>query len=340
MLELTMSTRHLVDPELHELIDILDPTAPPEFFVEILPVLRASVDSMTPEVATVDGSQPFAASVIREQAPFPVRVVNRYAPGSNGAPPVRVLCYEPATRTARRPALLYMHGGGYITGAPELNDDQNFKWAEQLGIAVYAVAYRLAPETPAPGSVQDCYDVLRWMNENADTLGLDPTRVAVGGESAGGGLASALALLARDRGELAIAFQLLMYPMLDDRTVVNDPPAYQGEFLWKRNHNRFGWTSLLGCQPGSAIVPPYAAAGRAEDLRHLPSAFIAVGAMDLFCFEGLDYARRLIEAEVPTELHVYPRAIHAFDAWLGARVTQALVATRTAALQRALCESV
>ena len=156
------------------------------------------------------------------------------------------------------------------------------------------------------------------------------------GESAGGGLAAALALLARDRGEYSIAFQHLIYPMLDDRTGTETPHPYAGEYLWTPANNMFGWSALLSVAPGSAGVSPYAAAARAADLAGLPPAFIATGALDLFVEEDIEYARRLIRAGVPVELHVYPGAFHGFDLSPDARVAQEARRISVAALRRAL----
>jgi triacylglycerol lipase len=164
--------------------------------------------------------------------------------------------------------------------------------------------------------VEDCYAVLAWINQQADALGVDLKRVGVMGESAGGGLAAGLALMARDRGEYSLAFQHLIYPMIDDRTCITaDPHPFAGEYVWTAKSNHFGWSCLLGQEPGGEGVSPYAAAARATDLSGLPPTFIASGALDLFLEEDLDYARRLVRSGVPVELHVYPGAFHAFQ-WM------------------------
>jgi acetyl esterase/lipase len=179
---------------------------------------------------------------------------------------------------------------------------------------VVSVDYRLAPETPFPGALEDNYAALKWMNLNAASLGIDPKRIAIGGESAGGGHAAMLAIAAQDRGEYALAFQLLIYPMLDDRTGSTKPaPEHIGHFLWNSGSNRFGWESLLGMAPGSANPPAGSVPARVKDLSGLPPTFIGVGALDLFVDEDVDYARRLIAAGVPTELLVVPGAYHGFN---------------------------
>jgi acetyl esterase/lipase len=210
----------------------------------------------------------------------------------------------------------------------------------QVGCAVVSVDYRLAPETPAPGSVEDCYAALKWIHTNANELGIDTSRLAIGGASAGGGMAAALGLLTRDRGEIPLAFQLLIYPMLDDRTVTMETPhAYTGEFIWTHEANRFGWTALLGHEPGIPGVSLYAAPARAESLAGLPPTFVSVGALDLFLTENIEYAHRLMAEGVPTELHVYPAAFHGFNLMPTARVTHAFNRDFTDALQRAFAQS-
>jgi len=178
---------------------------------------------------------------------------------------------------------------------------------------------------------------LHWLYTHAGELGVDTSRIAIGGGSAGGGLAAALGLLARDRGEIPLAFQLMLQPMLDDRTcTLAEPHPYTGEFIWTREANRWGWTSLLGQEPGLPDVSPYAAAARAEHLEGLPPTFISAGALDLFLEEDLEYARRLTRAGVPTEFHLYPGAYHGFRMVADAQVTQTSTRDQLAALKRAL----
>jgi triacylglycerol lipase len=230
-----------------------------------------------------------------------------------------------------------MHGGGYVIGSPAADAPQHQELAAALPCCIVSVDYRLAPETPFPGAVEDCYAALTWLFAHAAVLGIDPLRVGVMGESAGGGLAAALALMARDRGQFSLAFQHLIYPMIDDRTcVVADPHPHVGAFIWTPHNNRFGWSALLGGAPGAAGVSPYAAAARAEDLSGLPPTFISTGALDLFLEEDLEYARRLTRAGVPVELHVYPGAFHAFDYDPSASVAAQARRDSRAALARAM----
>ena len=317
-----MTTRHLVDPEIAPLLDSFPRL---QFSVETLPQFRA----MNAEVFE------------QQKASLPqfpdIDVAERVVPGPQGAPDVRVLVYSPKNVSHPLPALLWIHGGGYVIGSADQDDPQVKSIVAEVGCVALSVDYRLAPETPFPGPVEDCYAALTWLHTHATELGVDANRIAIGGASAGGGLAAGLALLTRDRAEVPLAFQLLIYPMLDDRTVsAIDPHPYTGEFIWTHDANRFGWTSYLGQEPGSVNVAPYAAAARAENLGALPPTYICIGALDLFLEENLEYARRLLREAVPTELHVYPGAYHGFNLVADARVTQVFTRDLLDALRRAL----
>jgi acetyl esterase/lipase len=255
----------------------------------------------------------------QEVTPLPLpppapRPVERRIPGPPGAPELRLIIVDPAPGQKGRPAFLHSHGGGYVARSAALAMTFLQTVAQACNCVVVSVEYRLAPETRFPGSLEDNYVALRWLYTNADALGVDRKRIAVGGESAGGGHAAALAIAARDRKEIPLLFQLLIYPMLDDRTGSTRPvPPHVGEFIWTAQSNVFGWTSLLGVPAGSSRVPAGAVPARVEDLSGLPPAFIVVGAIDLFVDEDIEYARRLIAAGVPSELHVVPGAYHAYD---------------------------
>ena len=194
------------------------------------------------------------------------------------------------------------------------HDDVSAKLLTLAGdCVVVAVDYRLAPENPFPAPLDDCYTALKWLASHTDELSVDNNRIAIGGASAGGGLAAGLALLARDRAEIDIIAQLLLYPMIDDCNIQPASATLPDALFWTREHNHIGWRCYLGCEPGGDDISCYASASRAEDLTDLPPAFIAVGDLDLFAEEDVEYARRLIVAGVPTELHVYPGGCHAFD---------------------------
>ncbi len=211
-----------------------------------------------------------------------------------------------------QPGLYSMHGGGYVIGNNTMDDPLFDLLCPKLGVVGVSVEYRLAPETPYPGPLEDCYQGLTWIHEHAEELGIDPGRIGVMGLSAGAGLAAALALLARDRGEVPVAFQLLDSPMLDDRQVTAS--SRQDDLpVWSRRSNEFGWRSYLGDLYGTDDIPYTAAPARATDLSGLPPAFVSVGAVDGFRDEDVDYAIRLNQAGVPTELHVYPGACHGYQ---------------------------
>ena len=254
-----------------------------------------------------------------------------------GANPIRVLTYRPVRSSDPLPAIVHVHGGGFVMGAPEMKDVENRHLASDLKCAIYSVDYRLAPEAPHPAPLEDIYSVFVWLHATADRLGLDPARIGIKGESGGGGFAAGAALYARDRQGPKFAFQHLIYPMIDDRSAVRkDLHPCVGEFVWTQADNYFGWRSLLGVEPGSADVSPYAAAVRAADVSGLPPTFISVGGLDLFLEENMTYADRLNRADVPVEFPLYPRAYHGFYRVPNARVTQQAEHDTREALRRFL----
>jgi acetyl esterase/lipase len=252
--------------------------------------------------------------------------------------PVPVHVYEPRGRRRPSGALLWIHGGGFVAGTPESYHPLCSRIAAELGIVVVSVDYRLAPEHPFPAGLEDTYTALAWLHGHAAELGVYPDRVAIGGDSGGGGLAAALAQLAYDRGELPVRFQLLNYPMLDDRTALRTDHAGTGDFIWTPASNRFAWTAYLGHEPRPDESRRYAAAARRADLAGLPPAWIGVGELDLFFAEDVAYAERLSAAGVPCELVVVPGMYHGADSFHDGRV-DSMTAFRTGmveALGRAL----
>jgi acetyl esterase/lipase len=225
----------------------------------------------------------------------------------------RVLVYERPDRVRPSGALLWIHGGGYVMGTPEVENEVCSRIALDLGVLVVNVSYRLAPEHPFPAGLDDCYTALAWLHEQADELGIDPDRVAIGGASAGGGMAASLAQMAHDRGGPSVSFQLLVYPMLDDRTVQRPVDA----LVWNNRSNAFAWGVYLGHPAGQPDERPWAVPARRADLAGLPPAWIGVGDIDLFHDEDVEYARRLQEAGVHCELHVEPGMYHGADAIAG-----------------------
>lgn len=297
-----MKTRHLVDPEL---IAFAESFPPLDLKPEILPAMREMSADMI---------------VMGDPAQSGVRRREVSVPGRAGGPDVRCLVYEPESAGKDRPAFLHIHGGGYVVGSPEGSDPRNTLVASMLGAVVVSPDYRLAPETSYPGPLDDCAAALDWMIANASSIGIDPKRIAVGGDSAGGGLAAGLVQRTRDEGKVKIAFQHLVYPMLDDRTTAEDTTLdpVLGEYIWTPDSNRFGWASYLG---GNAPAAP-AVPARADSLEGLPPTWIGIGGLDLFLDENMAYARRLIASGVATEFIIYPSAYHGFQFDASASVTK------------------
>jgi len=286
-----VDVRELLDPELQPILGAFEL---PDFDAASVADMRSSA---FPPQALSD-------AVVRTDHEVPSRVA--------GDPPVPVRVHRPAGVTGPLPAILTIHGGGYVIGSYAMDDPLLDRWCPALGVVGVSVEYRLAPDTPYPGPLEDCYSALGWAHEHAAELGIDPSCFGISGISAGGGLTAGLALLARDRGELPVAFQLLDCPMLDDRQTTSSLAA-GGLYVWSAASNDFGWRSYLGARFGSDDVPPYAAAGRATDLSGLPPACVVVGSIDGFRDEDVAYAQRLNEAGVLCELHVIAGLPHAYQ---------------------------
>ena len=234
---------------------------------------------------------------------------------------------------ASGPGVVYLHGGGMILGSVSLYEATIMRYVASSGVPMLAVDYRVAPEHPQLTPVSDCYAGLCWLAEHATELGVDPTRIGVMGDSAGGGLAAGVALLARDRGGPALAKQILVYPMLDDRTTTPDPHLLPFA-TWTYDDNVTGWEALLGASAGGKDVSPYAAPARVQDPAGLAPAYIEVGALDIFRDECVEYARRLSAGGVGTELHLHPGVPHAFEAFApDADVSRRSAADRIRALR-------
>ena len=310
MTDQTTTTRHLVDPEVMPMLELLNLS---EFSAETLPAIREGMDAS----AALFGEPPIKAS--RETAQGPA--------GPDGlSGDVAVYWYDPSPGARNRAVLLQIHGGGMVVGSAEKMQFGPSATAAALGIPVASVEYRLAPETPFPGPQEDCYAALQWLVANADRLGIDPARIGVIGESAGGGLAAAVAQMARDRHGPRLAAQILVYPMLDHRTGSEACPHNNrttGEFVWTRPSNRYGWGALQGAYQPTDHRKGWFSPALADDLAGLPPTWIGTGALDLFFDEDLEYAKRLVDAGVPLEMHVYPGAPHAFNIAAEAKVAQA-----------------
>jgi acetyl esterase len=266
----------------------------------------------------------------------PVDVRDTTVPGPSDAPDVPVRVYSPAGRTDAVPGLIYIHGGGFVLGDLDMFHAHVLRMVDELGIVVVSVDYRLAPEHPFPAPVEDCYAALKWVAAKADELGIDPKRLGIGGESAGGGLTAGTVLLARDRGGPELCFQYLGIPELDDRLDTESMRDYVDTPLWNRPNAIFSWTSYLGTEPGGDDVSPYAAPARATDLSGLPPAFVTTCQYDPLRDEGIEYARRLAHAGVPTELRHYPATFHGSAFVESAAITRRMFADEMEALRRGL----
>jgi acetyl esterase/lipase len=291
-----MSRRDLIDPESREPLDQLQAFLPGGF--NAIPDIVARRQTAAQLLAAIE--VPPNDNVTHE---------DRTVPGPEGAPDISVRVYRPVNASGTLPGVYYIHGGGMILGTVESENTPAEQICEQVGAVVVSVEYRLAPENPHPAQAEDCYAGLVWMARNAAELGFDPERLAVYGGSAGGGLTIAVALMARDRGFPAIRFQMPIYPMIDDAN--ETPSSYEITDIgvWDRDGNIEAWGWYLG--GGKADY--YAAPSRCEDLSGLPPAYIDVGTCDLFRDEDIAFAMRLMQAGVPTELHVNPGAYHASE---------------------------
>ncbi len=250
--------------------------------------------------------QPIWDALAEELQPSEIEIEERMIAGADGE--IMVAIYQPPT-PAPRGALLWIHGGGYIIGSGR-NDPHGIGFSEHVGCTVVSVDYRLAPEHSYREALSDCVGALNWIFDKASDLGVDPTRIAIGGASAGGGLTAGVSLHNRDHAAHDVAFQLLIYPMLDDTHDTPSGHAITHPTVWNRELSFKAWRMYLGDEYGTDDVSPYAAAARAEDLTGLPPALVTVGAMDLFRDENIEYAQRLMAAGVPTDLQVYAGMYH------------------------------
>jgi acetyl esterase/lipase len=292
-------------------------TLDPEVAAALAPMVAAMADVTPPPVGDVESRRPVLEAIMAETAaaqpmPTDVKATDFHATAVDGGD-VLLRWYAKDSATLG-PAVLYLHGGGMISGSVAIYDGPVSRYVSDSGVSMLAVDYRLAPEHPYPVPVEDCYAGLRWLSEHAAELGVDPARIAVMGDSAGGGLAAAVALLARDRGGPDLAAQILIYPMLDDRNTIPDPEIAPFA-VWSYDDNITGWGALLGDAIGAPDVPAYAAPARATDLFDLPACYIEVGQLDIFRDEDLAYAQRLSRAGVNVEFHLRPGVPHEFETY-------------------------
>ena len=315
-----MSRRHLIDPEV---------AVPLEGLLEALPGGFNAIPDIVQRRATV------TAMLAGIEVPDNPNVVkeDRVIPGPDGAPDISVRIYRPVNATGTLPGVYFIHGGGMILGTVDGEDPVATMICDLVGAVVVSVEYRLSPETPHPGPVEDCYAGLSWVAKNAAELGIDTDRLAVYGASAGGGLTIATALMARDRGGPALSFIMPIYPMIDDTHTTTSSQEITDVGIWDRSGNIEAWAWYLGGKEADA----YAAPARAEDLSGLPPTFTDVGTVDLFLDEDIAFVQRLIAAGVPTEFHIHPGAYHAAETFAAdAALSRRIWALRIDALKRAL----
>jgi acetyl esterase/lipase len=287
-----------IDPDLAEVL-AASPFDPGHLGDENMIKLMRS----TPELLTLMGTE--LATDDR------VEVQNTEVPGPDGEAALAVRVYTPKTSTSASPALVYFHGGAFVIGDLYTEESRCLRLAADGGCVVVSVDYRLAPENPFPAGVEDCYSALVWVAAHAGDLWIDLDRIAVGGSSAGGALAAAVAQMARDRGGVPLAMQLLIYPVIDDRMETPSMKAFSATPVWTSGSNAQMWDHYLGVRRD--YVSNYAAPGRATDLTDLPPAYIMTAEFDPLRDEGIIYGQRLMQARVPVELHCFAGACHGFD---------------------------
>jgi acetyl esterase/lipase len=312
------------DPECGAVLASLPPF--PALTAETIVHMREGVRAFMPQLTNEELSRDGAYTVDEIRVPGPAE-----------APDVGLVVCRPVDAVGPVPVLYYTHGGGMIIGTARDGLVEVLDLAAPLGAAVVSVEYRLAPETRHPGPVEDCFAGLVWIAEHAGELGLSGEHIVLIGGSAGGGLAAALGLLARDRGGPALFGQLLMYPMLDDRNDTVSAHQMAAGRTWSQSDNEIGWTALLGDARGGRDVAPYAAPARSQDLSGLPPTFIEVGSADTFRDEDVTYATRIWQAGGVAELHVWPGGFHGYEGMAPkAEISKATVAARANWLTRLL----
>jgi len=241
-----------------------------------------------------------------------INIKHQYIQVSNNKK-IRLDIYSPKKVINKIPCLLWIHGGGMVLGDAKYEKLRAINYVKKLNCTVVCVNYRLAPEFPYPCGLEDCYDSLEWVTNNSVTLKINKERISVGGASAGGGLAAGLCLLNRDRKKFKIKFQLLIYPMINDKNVDYKNQSKPDAEIWTRKSNYYAWKFYLKNFENEKKIPIYAAPHRAKNLTKLPPAFIGVGSKDLFFEENLEYAKKLVKAGVKIELHTYANGYHGFD---------------------------
>lgn len=310
------------DPELAALLDLIpqgsldltDPVATRESFVELIAGMNADLD---------------CSGVVLQ---------DRTIEGPEGDPDIGIRVYTPEAQAGTAPCILHIHGGGFVVGNLDSEMGSCLNLARQLGVVVVSVDYRLSPETPFPGGLEDCYAALVWTHNNSSELNIDADRIAVLGMSAGGGLGAATALLARERGGPGICFQFLGIPELDDRLETPSMQTFHDTPMWSRPNAELSWDAYLGeaWSRGDSDVPALAAPAREDNLAGLPPAYVSTMEFDPLRDEGIIYALKLLQAGVPTELHSFPGTFHGSALFAHARISQREHAEQLSVLRRAL----
>ncbi|SCZ11611.1 Acetyl esterase/lipase [Rhodococcus erythropolis] len=316
-----MTTFPTLDPELAAALTML-----PKVDFADLPNARATYDAL---IGAMLADLSFDGVSLRELS----------APGLDGDPEVKIRFITPDNTAGPVPVLLWIHGGGFAIGTAESSDPFCVEVARELGFAVANVEYRLAPETSFPGPVNDCYAALLYIHAHAEELGVDPSRIAVGGQSAGGGLAAGTVLKARDEGVVPVAFQFLEIPELDDRLATVSMTNFVDTPLWHRPNAILSWKYYLGesySGPEDPDVSIYAAPSRATDLTGLPPTYLSTMELDPLRDEGIEYALRLLQAGVSVELHSFPGTFHGSALVATAAVSERGAAEALTALRRGL----
>jgi acetyl esterase/lipase len=304
----------------------------PELAVIVPHIPHTGLEDVAAARAWLDG---FAANAPEPPDESGLDITDRVIPGHEGDPDVTVRVFRPSGAAAALPAIVHIHGGGFVLGSIAGEHRGCIELARNLGAVVVTVEYRLAPEHPFPAGLHDCYAALTWVHANVEELGIDPERVAIYGQSAGGGLAAGLALYARDHGGPAICFQFLGIPEIDDRLDTPSMRAFVDTPMWHRPNAELSWQYYLGT-PAPAEVSPYAAPARATDLSGLPSAYVSTMQFDPLRDEGIAYAAAMLAAGVQVELHSYPGTFHGSSLVATAAVSKRMAAEQHDVLRRAL----
>ncbi|KAL3471752.1 Alpha/Beta hydrolase protein [Aspergillus californicus] len=325
---------------IHTMTLMLDPD-----FAKLVAPFQSSLPAPPNlDVNDIDGRRQFAAQIISnldaKNPQQPTVQISQHATLSTDnheIPIYRFHSPEQSNATNPLPAILHIHGGGMIMGDVLSQKHALSNQVISYGMQIFSVEYRLAPENRHPTLVEDCYAALLYLHANASTFNIDPARIAILGESAGGGLAAAVALLARDRTlSPPLAKQILFYPMLDDRNTIPNP-AIEPFAVWKAADNATAWKAVLGDEAGTEGVSIYAAPARAVDLAGLPPTYMDIGGVDIFRDENMQYAARLAAANVPLEFHLYPGLPHGFEnVSVGVCVTDRALVNRRLAVRRLL----